>query len=122
MTLIINLVGSFCKWHDRLRIAQTTKVAKIIAINDLETGKGINKISTLKRAENTHWGSHLSFLWSLVIVIYATCFVLENVIKDGNFCSQRSEADGTYDIMTSFEFVFILHLMRELLGITDDLS
>ena len=57
-----------------------------------------------------------------MIVIYATCFVLENVIKDGNFCSQKSEADGAYDIMTSFEFVFILHLMRELLGIINDLS
>ena len=52
----------------------------------------------------------------------ATCSVLENVIEDGNSSSQRSEADGAYDIMTSFEFVFILHLMRELLGITDDLS
>ena len=52
----------------------------------------------------------------------ATCFVLENVIEDGNSSSQRSEADGAYDIMTSFEFVFILHLMRELLRITDDFS
>ena len=50
------------------------------------------------------------------------CFVLENVIENGNSSSQRSEADEAYDIMTFFEFVFILHLMRELLGITDDLS
>ena len=52
----------------------------------------------------------------------ATCSVLENVIEDGNSSSQMSEVDRAYDIMTFFEFVFILHLMRELLGITDDLS
>ena len=52
----------------------------------------------------------------------ATCFVLENVIDDGNSSTQRSEADGAYDIMTYFEFVFILHIMRELLRITNDLS
>ena len=32
-----------------------------------------------------------------------------------------SEADRAYDIMTFFEFVFILYLIRELLGIMDDL-
>ena len=51
-----------------------------------------------------------------------TCSVLENVIEDRNSSSQRSEADGAYDIMISFEFVFILHIMRELLRITNDLS
>ena len=52
----------------------------------------------------------------------ATYFVLENIIEDGNSSSQKSEADGVYDIMTFIEVVFILHLMREHLWITDDLS
>ena len=49
-----------------------------------------------------------------------TCSILENVIEIENSSNQRSEADGAYDIMTSFEFVFILHLLRELLGIMDE--
>ena len=57
-----------------------------------------------------------------MIMFDATCSILKNVIKDENSSSQKSEADGAYDIMTSFEFVFILHLEKKLLGITDDLS
>ena len=122
LTLIINLVGSFCKQNDQLKIAQATKVAKMITINDLETGKERNQIGTLKRASDTHWGSYLSSLRSLLLMFDETYFVLENVIENGNSSIQRSETDGAYDIMTSFEFVFILHLMKELLRFTDDLS
>ena len=120
LAFIINLVGSYCKRNDQLKIAQATKVAKMIVIDDLETGKGKNQIGTLKRADDTRWSSHLSSLRSLVLMFDVTCSVLENVIEDENSSSQKSEADGAYDIMTFFEFVFILHLMRELLGITDD--
>ncbi|KAF2289443.1 hypothetical protein GH714_036213 [Hevea brasiliensis] len=35
--------------------------------------------------------------------------------------SQRGDADYAYNVITSFEFVFILHLMKEILEITDDL-
>ena len=53
LTLIINLVGFFCKQNDQLKIAQAIKVAKMIAIDDLETGKGRNQIGTLKCADDT---------------------------------------------------------------------
>ncbi|XP_028107978.1 uncharacterized protein LOC114306840 [Camellia sinensis] len=33
----------------------------------------------------------------------------------------ETDADGVYDKITSFEFVFILHLMRDIMGTTDDL-
>ncbi|XP_073153516.1 uncharacterized protein [Henckelia pumila] len=33
--------------------------------------------------------------------------------------SQRADATSVYDEMTSFNFVFILHLMKEIMGITD---
>ena len=121
LTLIINLVGCFCKRNDQLKIAQATKVAKMIVIDDLETAKGKNQIGTFKRVDDTRWGSHLSSLRSFVLMFDVTCSVLENIIEDGNSCSQRSEANEAYDIMTSFEFIFFLHLMRKLLGITDDL-
>ncbi|XP_021800984.1 uncharacterized protein LOC110745211 [Prunus avium] len=59
----------------------------MIAIDELETGKGMNQIGTLQRAGDTRWG----------------------------------DADATYEAMTSYEFVFILHLMKELMEITNDL-
>ena len=53
LTLIINLVSCSCKQNDQLKIAQATKVAKMIAIDDLETEKGRNQIDTLKGVDDT---------------------------------------------------------------------
>ncbi|XP_050211754.1 uncharacterized protein LOC126661916 [Mercurialis annua] len=57
---------------------------------------------------------------SLFDMFDATCIVLETVIKDGNY-SQRGDADSAMNYMTSFDFVFILHLMRDILLLSNDL-
>ncbi|XP_028056768.1 uncharacterized protein LOC114260775 [Camellia sinensis] len=51
----------------------------------------------------------------------ATRSVLSNVINDGATSTQRIDVDEVYDKITSFEFVFILHLMRDIMETTDDL-
>ncbi|XP_073022503.1 uncharacterized protein [Primulina eburnea] len=48
----------------------------------------------------------------------AACTVLLKVMEDG-LPSQRAEATSVYDEMNSFDFVFILHLMNEIMEITD---
>ncbi|XP_071708979.1 uncharacterized protein [Rutidosis leptorrhynchoides] len=45
----------------------------------------------------------------------------QSIIKDG-CSSQRGDADAAYDYMKSFEFVLILHLIKEIMGMTDTLS
>ncbi|XP_024046728.1 uncharacterized protein LOC18051884 [Citrus clementina] len=49
----------------------------------------------------------------------ATCSVLLNIIEDGTTAFQRGDADAAYKVMTTFEFVFILHMMKEIMAITD---
>ncbi|XP_060966733.1 uncharacterized protein LOC133035065 [Cannabis sativa] len=49
----------------------------------------------------------------------ATCEVLLNIIEDGTTFAQRGDADATYESLTSFEFVFILHLMKKILEISN---
>ncbi|CAL5432987.1 unnamed protein product [Camellia sinensis] len=116
------MVGLSCKRHDQLRAAQATDIAKKLAIDDeFETGKGKNQIGTLKRVGDTRWGSHLGSICSLINMFSATCAVLRNIINDGSKSNLRAEADGVYDSITSFEFVFILHLMRDIMEITNDL-
>ncbi|KAG8478483.1 hypothetical protein CXB51_028220 [Gossypium anomalum] len=46
--------------------------------------------------------------------------VLQDIIESGNL-TQKSEPNGIYNAMTSVKFIFILHFMIEMLGITDDL-
>jgi len=48
----------------------------------------------------------------------ATCSILEKIIVDGSTYSQCDDVDSAYNSLTSFEFIFILHLMREIMGIT----
>ncbi|XP_042410354.1 uncharacterized protein LOC121999783 [Zingiber officinale] len=48
----------------------------------------------------------------------ASCTVLLKIMDDG-LPSQRVDATTVYGEMTSFDFVFILHLMKEIMGITD---
>lgn len=39
----------------------------------------------------------------------------------GTTSFQRAQADSVHQVMTSFEFVFILHLMKEMMQFTDHL-
>ena len=48
-----------------------------------------------------------------------TCIVLENLIKNGLNNNIRGEAKGALKAIRSFEFVFILQLMNEVMGIID---
>jgi precorrin-6B methylase 2 len=49
----------------------------------------------------------------------ATCLVLYTISKEGANYQQRGDAEGAYKVLTSFEFIFILHMMKEIMGITD---
>ncbi|XP_072080836.1 uncharacterized protein [Arachis hypogaea] len=49
----------------------------------------------------------------------ATNIVLNNIIEDGTTYTQRGEAYGVSKILLSFEFVFTLHLIKEIMGITN---
>ncbi|XP_042401465.1 zinc finger MYM-type protein 1-like [Zingiber officinale] len=95
----INIVGSSCKRNDELKNAHADDNAHLIAINELETGRGLNQIGLIK-------------------MFSASCMVLLKVMDDG-LPSQRADATFVYDEMISFDFVFILHLMKEIMGITD---
>ncbi|XP_023875697.1 uncharacterized protein LOC111988160 [Quercus suber] len=51
----------------------------------------------------------------------STVEVLLNIIDDASDGEHRAEAESAYDGLTSFEFVFILHLEKETMEITDKL-
>lgn len=127
LTLTVNIIDSSPKKHDKFRGIQAVELAERLAIDnddddEFEIGKGKNQIRTSKRAGDTRWGSHFGSLSSLMDLFSATCSVIKDMINDPeSTLNQHSEADGVYDAITSFEFVFILHLMRETMEYTDDL-
>ena len=48
--------------------------------------------------------------------------VLEIIMEDGSNYEQRYKATNLLESMQSFNFIFNLHLMRAILGITSELS
>ena len=89
---------------------------------ELETGSGLNQDLSLIRAGDTHWSSHYKTLLRLVDLYPSVIEVLKYVEKEGEKDVQQRQASGLQIYFTSFEFVFYLHLMLYILGLTDVLS
>jgi len=58
---------------------------------------------------------------SLIRMFRATCLVLDTISKERTNYSQRGDAKAAYMVLTSFEFIVILHLMKQIMGFTNSL-
>ena len=91
----------------------------MIASNEIETARGANQIGILQRAEDIRQGSHFQYIFSLIKMFDATCKVINIISKEQANYKQHSDAEGVYQVLTSFEFILILHLMKEIMRITN---
>ena len=94
----------------------------LIELGELETGSGANQVGTLQRPCDTRWSSHYASVCSLVKLYKPTFLVLKSIATSkgsGTSPSTRAKASGAVKLMMSFDFIFILHVMKELMGITD---
>ncbi|OMO60242.1 Zinc finger, TTF-type [Corchorus capsularis] len=119
LTFIINCVDALCKRRNELHAIHKAKIERLVSSSEIVTGKGANHVSTLQRAGDTRWGSNYYSICSLLVLFDETCSVLENIKKDGSTYSQRGDVSAALNMIESFEFIFILHLMKELMGISD---
>ncbi|XP_015939586.1 uncharacterized protein LOC107465109 [Arachis duranensis] len=118
---IINVVCSSCKRNDELRSAYATEIFHLVATNQIEIGRGANQIGTLKTSGDTRWSSHFNSICSLLRMFGAITSVIEDLATNGSTYSQRGDATYALKSLLSFDFVFILHMMKEIMGITDKL-
>ncbi|KAK8355524.1 hypothetical protein V6Z11_A05G296400 [Gossypium hirsutum] len=118
---IVDIASASSKRHDELQKAQATEISRLVSINELATGTGMNQIGTLQCPGETRWSSHLNSVTSLLKMYNATSTILENLKNTASNYSQRGDAHNAYNRLRSFEFIFILHVMKEVLGITDNL-
>jgi hypothetical protein len=49
----------------------------------------------------------------------ATCRVLKTLAKEGGNYNTRGDGNSGYNYLKEFDFILILHLMKEIMGITD---
>jgi hypothetical protein len=98
------------------------ELARLLAIDDIETSQGANQICSMKHPSETRWGSHLGSVSSLMDIFNTVCVVLQNLVSDSTASTHHADGDTAYNYMITFEFVFILCMMREILEITEQLG
>ncbi|GAV83124.1 LOW QUALITY PROTEIN: hypothetical protein CFOL_v3_26575, partial [Cephalotus follicularis] len=122
VTNLLNIVGASCKRRDQLRDKHAERVFKALENNGLVTGKGLNQEIGLKRLGGTRWASHYGTLINLIVIFLYIIEVLDIITVEGSNSEQRGEACTLIEALQYFDFVFCLHLMRDTLGITNELS
>lgn len=90
----------------------------MLEIGEIVTSKGKNKICTLKRARDTRWGS-LSSICSLKNIYETTFIVSRKFAKERLSYVSRGDAHSAYNYLKVFDFILILYLMKEIMGITN---
>ncbi|XP_027152007.1 zinc finger MYM-type protein 1-like [Coffea eugenioides] len=119
-TLVHVLEGS-SKRQEILREQCLKKVVDDLMTGDLMSGRGLNQETSIQRACDTRWGSHFGSLLKLVLMYDSVIDVLLIIENDG-LVEQRGQAYALLNSLQSFEFAFILHLMKKIMGITNALS
>ncbi|KAK5824941.1 hypothetical protein PVK06_019733 [Gossypium arboreum] len=76
---IVNIASASSKRHDELQKTQAAEIFRLVSINELATGTGMNQIGTLQRPGETRWSSHLNSVTSLLKMYNATSTILENL-------------------------------------------
>uniref|UniRef100_A0A803KTI3 TTF-type domain-containing protein n=1 Tax=Chenopodium quinoa TaxID=63459 RepID=A0A803KTI3_CHEQI len=116
-----NFSTNSSKRHDELQATQLAEIEHLVEIEGLETGKGLNQIGTLQRPGDTRWSSHYKSISSLLRMYCATRLVLANIASEGTTYAQRGDALNGVKLLMSFEFVFNIHVVKEIMAITDGL-
>ncbi|KAK9670576.1 hypothetical protein RND81_13G210600 [Saponaria officinalis] len=120
--VVVNYILASYKRVNELQKAYSNEIKMLIEDGELETGIGLNQASNLQRPGDTRWSSHLMSISSLMKMFSATCSIFHKLIDEGDTSVERAQATTALDTMTSFEFIFLLHLMKKVLELSNLLS
>ncbi|KAK4720878.1 hypothetical protein R3W88_011111 [Solanum pinnatisectum] len=117
-----NVLGSSFKHMDNLRDSQKSTIQVALDMGELTTGRGLNQQLGFSRACDTRWGSHYKSFNNFIIMFGSILEVLESLALDARSMDERAKAMGHLEACQTFEIAFMLHLMRDVLAITNELN
>jgi Domain of unknown function (DUF4371) len=118
----LNVVGGSSKRWDILRKKFDIDLVEARSHDDLPTGRGMNQELGLKRSGDTRWGSYYRTILNFICNFSSSIHVLEWIGKNGSKQEQRNEANHLKRFLQNFDFLFCLFFMKNLLGLTNELS
>lgn len=119
---LLNIIGASCKRRDILRAKRADEVKDGICIGAFQSGRGLHQETSLQRPADTRWSSQYRTLLNLLVMLNLLVDTLEYIDEEGIEVDHKGEARIMKKLVETFDFVFPLHLMLSLLGITNDLS
>ncbi|XP_004512321.1 uncharacterized protein [Cicer arietinum] len=122
VSILFNVVGGSCKQHDVLREKQIVNVREALEKGETLSGQGLDQDISLKQVVDTSGNSQYETLINLITMYSSIIDVLEIMEEDGYNPDHRA---GAYRLLFSFkefDFAFILHMMKNVLGISNELS
>jgi hypothetical protein len=119
---VFNVVGASCKRRDVLHEKRTAKVMEVLQNNEISTDRGLNQEMNLNRPGETRWSSHYGAIINLILMFSSIIDTVEDIVEDGLYSEQRAEVNILIQSLQTFEFAFNLHLMKSVLGITNEIS
>ncbi|KAH6807824.1 hypothetical protein C2S51_028932 [Perilla frutescens var. frutescens] len=122
VSMVVNTTGASCKRRDQLTMLEHNRLINELNNGERVSGRGQNQESNLSRPGDTRWGSYYLTLICLCSLCSSVEQVLHNVRDEATLSESRSTAKGLIDKLDSYEFIFVLHLMKFLLGVTHELS
>jgi hypothetical protein len=91
-----------------------------LKLGEIETGQGLNQEMGLARPGDTRWGSHYRTVMHVMALYPSIKKVLSKIGKEHKG-GESLGAQTMLQVFQSFEFVFMMHLMNEIFGYTNDL-
>ncbi|XP_059295382.1 uncharacterized protein LOC132048702 [Lycium ferocissimum] len=91
-------------------------------MGELETGRGLHQEFGLTRACDTCWGSHYKSFSNFILMFGSIVDVLDDIVVDSHCPDESAKAMRFLRACQTFDVAFILHLMRDILAITDELN
>ncbi|KAL3653714.1 hypothetical protein CASFOL_003395 [Castilleja foliolosa] len=119
--MIVNACGSSCKRSDIFRQAEHDRLVGLLESMEISSGTGLNKATSLCRPCDTRWGTHYTTICRLMDMWVSVLIVLQTIFDDG-LVNARATSHSLIEKMETYDFVFIMILMRKLLGMTNVLS
>ncbi|XP_009789354.1 uncharacterized protein [Nicotiana sylvestris] len=118
---ILNMVESSFKRRDELRESQAEEIEEALRKGELETGRGLNQELGLARAGDTRWDSHIKSFNNFILMFGPIIDILDAIAINARF-EEKCKAKGYLKACLTFEIVFMLHFMRTILAITNELN
>ncbi|XP_024178590.1 zinc finger MYM-type protein 1-like [Rosa chinensis] len=116
------IVGASSKHRDIFIEKQSLKVIEALKVGELTSGHGLNQETEIKCSCDTRWSSHYGTLLNFTVMFSSIIDELDEIAFDKVSSDQKHEAFISLKLLQSFDFIFSLHLMRIILGITHELS